>query len=94
MARMLMKKQQNNYAFIDGANLYMWIASLGWELEYPRFRTWLTEAVLVSSDGDYACLVSFLKERGVFKAKQYREANYKRKSPQRRRNSTRVFFIL
>ncbi len=43
MARMLMKKQQNNYAFIDGANLYMGIASLGWELEYSRFRTWLTD---------------------------------------------------
>ncbi len=129
-----MNKKANNYAYIDGANLHRGIASLGWELEYSRFRTWLgdkygitraylfiglvpkykelytrlqeagftlvfkettrdgegnvkgncdaelvlattrgyyekefQEAVLVSSDGDYACLVSFLKERGAFK---------------------------
>lgn len=130
-----MKKQENNYAFVDGANLHRGIASLGWELDYSRFRTWLgdkygitraylfiglvpeykelytklqeagftlifketthdgdgnikgncdaelvlaatrgyyekefQEAVLVSSDGDYACLVSFLKDRSAFKA--------------------------
>lgn len=128
-----MRKQENNYAYIDGANLYRGIESLGWCLDYKRFRMWLSEkygvsrayiflglvpkqndlytflretgftlvfkettydgegkvkgncdadlvlkatvdyfekkfdqAVLVSSDGDYSCLVKFLKEKGVF----------------------------
>ncbi|OGF20639.1 hypothetical protein A2Y83_03755 [Candidatus Falkowbacteria bacterium RBG_13_39_14] len=121
----------NNFAYIDGANLYNGIADSGWKLDYARFRIWLTEkykiktayifigliprykdlykylqecgftlvfkevvynsdgepkgncdadlvlqtaidtyekkfnqAVLISSDGDYASLVKFLKERG------------------------------
>lgn len=126
-----MKSIQNTIAYIDGANLHRGVKSLGWELDYARFRVWLREkygvaiaylfiglvpkykdlytelqragyvlvfkettmngegvpkgncdadlvlratrdafetdydsAVLISSDGDYACLVSFLKERG------------------------------
>lgn len=128
------KYQQNNYAYIDGANLYKGIASFGWTLDYARFRVWLSEkysvknayifigliprykdlykylqesgftlifkevvyngdgkpkgncdadlvlqatrdayenkfdmAILVSSDGDYAGLAKFLKERGKLK---------------------------
>ncbi|MEK7172723.1 MAG: NYN domain-containing protein [Patescibacteria group bacterium] len=124
------KNQQNNYAYIDGANLHRGIAGFGWKLDYARFRVWLSdkysvkkayifiglisrykdlykylqecgftlvfkevvfdgegkakgncdadlvlqvamdtyenkfdEAVVVSSDGDYASLVKFLKER-------------------------------
>jgi uncharacterized LabA/DUF88 family protein len=127
----IMRKVENNYAYIDGANLHNGIAGYGWELDYARFRVWLTEkykvknayifiglirkykelykylqecgltlmfkevvydgdgkpkgncdadlvlqatrdaydnkfdkAVIVSSDGDYAGLVKFLKERG------------------------------
>ena len=126
-----MRKENKNYAYIDGANLYLGIKSLGWELDYRRFRVWLSEkygvqkaylflglipkygdlykhlqecgfvlvfkeviydnngkpkgncdadlvlqairdayesrgdrVILVSSDGDYACLIKFLKERG------------------------------
>ena len=122
--------KENNYAYIDGANLHKGIKELGWKLNYQRFRIWLKEkygitrayiflglvskhkdlytnlqeagftlvfkettynddgkvkgncdadlvlkatvdyfeknfnkALLVSSDGDYACLVKFLKER-------------------------------
>ncbi|TSC55869.1 MAG: Uncharacterized protein G01um101418_558 [Parcubacteria group bacterium Gr01-1014_18] len=125
-----MKKQEKNYAYIDGANLYKGLEQLGWKLDYKRFRIWLSEkyrvshaylflglvpkyknlynklqedgytlifkevtydgngrvkgncdadivvramkdtyennfdkAVFVSSDGDYACLISFLMER-------------------------------
>lgn len=121
----------NNFAYIDGANLYNGILDSGWRLDYARFRVWLTEkykvktayifigliprykdlykylqecgftlvfkevvynsdgepkgncdadlvlqtaidtyekkfnqAILISSDGDYASLVKFLKERG------------------------------
>src|SRR4030043_240960 len=127
------KGENNNIAYIDGANLYNGIKSLGWELDYARFRNWLTEkylvkrvylfiglvskhkdlytklqeagftlvfkettydgegnikgncdadlvlkaaidyfeknfgrVILVSSDGDYACLVKFFKEKKVF----------------------------
>jgi len=129
-----MDKKENNFAYIDGANLYNGIASFGWALDYARFRVWLSEkysvknayifiglipkykelykylqecgftlifkevvydgegkakgncdadlvlqavgdtyenkfnsAVLASSDGDYAGLVKFLKERGRLK---------------------------
>jgi len=37
------KKEANNYAFIDGANLHNGVASLGWQLDYERFRIWLTD---------------------------------------------------
>ena len=123
-------KKENNFAYIDGANLHRGTTSLGWKLDYKRFRVWLAEkyeiktaylflglvpkykelykylqecgfiltykqvsyddvgtvkgncdailvldavsgfyekkydkAVIVSSDGDYASLVKFLKER-------------------------------
>lgn len=126
-----MKRENNNYAYIDGANLHNGISSFGWQLDYARFRVWLSEkygvknayifiglipkykdlykylqecgftlvfkeviydgngkakgncdadlvlqatrdayenkfgaAIIVSSDGDYAGLVKFLKERG------------------------------
>jgi len=38
-----MKKTQNNYAYIDGANLHIGIKGLDWKLDYARFRVWLTE---------------------------------------------------
>ena len=128
-----MKNKENNYAYIDGANLHKGTASLGWKLDYKRFRIWLRDkygienaylfiglisdnkdlytslqemgyvlvykeitydgagkvkgncdadlvlkaitdyyeknynkAVIVSSDGDYAGLVKFLKEKDSF----------------------------
>ena len=126
-----MLKKENNVAYIDAANLHNGSKSLGWELDYARFRVWLKEkyavqtaylfiglipkykslytklqkdgytlvykevvydgkgkpkgncdadlvlqatrdvfessfdgVVLVTSDGDYSSLVSFLKEKG------------------------------
>jgi len=37
------KAQQQNYAFIDGQNLYMSIKNQGWVLDYGRFRRYLTD---------------------------------------------------
>jgi len=37
------EKGENNYAFIDGANLYKGVSDLGWKLDYARLRVWLTE---------------------------------------------------
>ena len=36
------------YAFIDAQNLYKAIREQGWELDYGRFRRWLTEKFNVS----------------------------------------------
>ena len=38
-----MKKQENNYAFIDGQNLNLGIQELGWKLNFKRFRKYLEE---------------------------------------------------
>ena len=34
---------ENNFAYIDGANLYKGIESLNWKFDYKRFRVWLRE---------------------------------------------------
>jgi uncharacterized LabA/DUF88 family protein len=36
-------KKENNYAFIDGQNLYLGVRSLGWELDYKRLRVYLKD---------------------------------------------------
>ncbi len=38
-----MKKPQVNYAFIDGTNLHQTMKLIGWELDYRRFRIYLSE---------------------------------------------------
>jgi len=38
-----MKKPLNNYAFIDGNNLHLAIRSLGWSIDYRKFRIYLRE---------------------------------------------------
>lgn len=38
-----MTPKENNFAYIDGANLHKGILDLGWRLDYKRFRVWLTE---------------------------------------------------
>jgi len=36
-----MKKDKNNYAFIDGQNLYLGVEELGWRLDYQKFFLYL-----------------------------------------------------
>lgn len=38
-----MKIKENNYAFIDSQNLNLSIRSLGWKLDFARFRVYLKE---------------------------------------------------
>ena len=38
-----MKEVDNNYAFIDGQNLYLAIHEIGWKIDYKRFRKYLKE---------------------------------------------------
>jgi len=75
------KGENNNIAYIDGANLYNGIKSLGWELDYARFRNWLTEKYLVKRAylfiglvPKYKDLYTHLQEAGftlVFKETTY-----------------------
>jgi len=43
-----MKKELNNYAFIDSQNLNLGILELGWKLDFRRFRIYLKEKYGVS----------------------------------------------
>lgn len=38
-----MKHEEKTSAYVDGANLHRGIKSLGWELDYARFRVWLSD---------------------------------------------------
>ncbi|MBP9850876.1 MAG: NYN domain-containing protein [Candidatus Peribacteraceae bacterium] len=38
-----MQNKANNYAFIDGQNLYLGIRDMGWNLDYKKFRVYLAE---------------------------------------------------
>lgn len=40
--------KKNNYAFIDGQNLYLGIKKLGWRLDYHKFRVYLREKYKIS----------------------------------------------
>jgi uncharacterized LabA/DUF88 family protein len=44
-----MKNKENNFAFIDSQNLNLGIQSLGWKLNYKRFRIYLKEKYKVST---------------------------------------------
>jgi len=35
--------KENNFAYIDGANLHKGVKGLGWSLDYKKFRVWLAE---------------------------------------------------
>lgn len=43
-----MKKQENNYAFIDGQNLHLWTNSEKWNIDFERFRVYLKDKYKVS----------------------------------------------
>ena len=76
-----MQKRENNYAYIDGANLHKGVASLGWSLDYKRFRVWLSEKygvraayLFIGLIPKYKELYKFLQESGftvVFKEVVY-----------------------
>lgn len=44
-----MRMNQNNFAFIDGQNLNLGIRSLGWKMDYWRFRKYLMEKYSVTT---------------------------------------------
>jgi len=54
--------KENNFAYIDGANLHKGIKELGWELDYRRFRIWLKEKYSVERAYLFIGLVSKHKD--------------------------------
>jgi uncharacterized LabA/DUF88 family protein len=73
--------QEENFAYIDGANLYEANKELGWKLDYFRFRIWLKDKYSVTRAylfmgmiPKYAPLYTKLQEAGftlVFKQTVY-----------------------
>jgi uncharacterized LabA/DUF88 family protein len=55
-------KKQNNFAYIDGANLHNGIKSLDWNLDYKRLRVWLAEKYGVKTAYLFLGLVPKYKE--------------------------------
>ncbi len=43
-----MIKKENNFAYIDGQNLNLGVKSLGWDLDFKRFRLYLKEKYSIS----------------------------------------------
>lgn len=41
--------KENNYAFIDSQNLNLGIRSLGWKLDFTKFRRYLREKYQVAT---------------------------------------------
>ncbi|MFY9462082.1 MAG: NYN domain-containing protein [Candidatus Sungiibacteriota bacterium] len=44
-----MRKPENNYAYIDSNNLNLGVRSMGWNLDFKRFRVYLKEKYSVST---------------------------------------------
>jgi uncharacterized LabA/DUF88 family protein len=69
--------KENNFAFIDGANLHCGMDALGWKLDYKKFRIWLTDKysvtrayIFIGNIPKYGKLYTHLQECGytlVFK---------------------------
>ncbi len=76
-----MSLKENNFAYIDGANLNKGVANLGWMLDYKRFRVWLSDKYKVRTAylfigliPKYKDLYKYLQESGftlVFKEVVY-----------------------
>ena len=78
-----MKNKSNNFAYIDGANLYKGIENSGWNLDYHKFRVWLSEKygakkayIFLGLIPRYKELYKYLQEAGfvlVFKEVVYND---------------------
>lgn len=54
--------KENNFAYIDAANLHKGVASLGWKLDYAKFRRWLFEKYGVRAAYLFIGLIAKYKE--------------------------------
>ncbi len=72
---------ENNYAYIDGANLHQGMNFLGWKMDYKKFRIWLKEKfdiniayIFIGNIPKYSKLYAYLQECGfilIFKEVVY-----------------------
>ena len=75
------KIKQNNYAYIDGANLHQGASALGFEMDYAKLRIWLadkfeitTAYIFLGNIPKYGKLYAYLQECGfilIFKEVVY-----------------------
>lgn len=73
--------KKNNFAYIDGANLYKGLEFFNWQLDYRRFRIWLKEKynierayIFIGLVPKYKDLYTYLQESGftlIFKETIY-----------------------
>ena len=63
-----MDKRSNNYAFIDGNNLYRGVNNSGWKIDFSRFRKWLSDKHGVSRAYYFIGLIP--KEKDLYEALQ------------------------
>ncbi|MCX6719770.1 MAG: NYN domain-containing protein [Candidatus Staskawiczbacteria bacterium] len=57
-----MDKKENNYAYIDGANLHRGVIDFGWKLDYRRFRVWLSDKYSVKKAHIFIGLIPKYKD--------------------------------
>ncbi len=43
-----MKQKENNFAYVDAANLYKGVESSAWKLDYQRFRSWIRQKFAIT----------------------------------------------
>lgn len=74
-------QKENNFAYIDGANLHQGMNTLGWDLDYKKLRVWLgdkfnitTAYLFIGNIPKYGKLYAYLQECGyilIFKEVVY-----------------------
>lgn len=62
------KYQKNNYAYIDGNNLYRGVKNSGWKIDFFRFRKWLSDKYGIDTAYYFIGLVP--KEKDMYEALQ------------------------
>jgi uncharacterized LabA/DUF88 family protein len=78
-----MRIKENNFAYIDGANLHKGSVDFGWKLDYARFRVWLSEKygvncayIFIGLIPKYKDLYNYLQKSGftlIFKEVVYND---------------------
>lgn len=63
-----MKQKENNYAYIDGNNLYRGVNNSGWKIDFFRFRKWLTDKYKVTRAYYFIGLIP--REKDMYEALQ------------------------
>ena len=58
----VMVPKENNFAYIDGANLHNGIYDFGWKLDYARFKVWLREKYVLKTAYNLIGLIPKYKE--------------------------------